>query len=294
MQVRVLAGSESPREGLDIDYRRLSSIVYQQQQQRQRQALSALRCIDAGGVGAGRLGAAGTGMQRAEGRGRGQRAAGREGAGVVKRKAEAVLGNGQSGVLAAASASASASAVEVGRTAKPQHFGRGRQWASPLRALRSACAREHASTQAPCQSCQRPGFSAACRAALGARRRAATPCSTLRDVSLLCVCPPGASSPPCHLVCPGELPLRAACCVLPPTPRRKRQASSCTNAAHMLTRALQHTTGSSMQPRRSRYVPLRDGCERLAACRPQTVWTATSDCMYDHGRLSRDTTKRRT
>lgn len=78
-QVRVLAGAASPREGLDSDYRLSTivyrrAIVYQQQQQQRRQALSVLRCISAGGVGeaAGRRAAclaAGTGWQRAAGRG---------------------------------------------------------------------------------------------------------------------------------------------------------------------------------------------------------------------------------
>jgi hypothetical protein len=75
-----------------------------------------------------------------------------------------------------------------------------------------------------------------------------------------CVCLPGPSSPPCHLVCPDELVKRAVLCccqLLNTAPRCKRQASSCTSAADMPTRALQRTTGSSMPPRRSRYVPYR-------------------------------------
>lgn len=198
-------------------YRLSTAIVYQQQQQQRRQALSVLRCIDAGGVGE----LLGVVRRRRRARGQWAEAAVQRVRSKVKRKA--MLGNGRPGVLAAASASS----VEVGRTVKPQDFGRAR--ASPLQAPRSEaavaccvlpvcarlaaqgpavaqhqCARKHASTVPKLPASRALGRLPCCP-----HQPAATPCCTLRDVSLLCVCPPGPSSPPCHLVCPGELVMRA-------------------------------------------------------------------------------------
>jgi hypothetical protein len=66
VQVRVLAGSESPRKGLDIDYRRLSSIDSSSNNNSGRLSQSVLCCIDASGVGeaAGRRTAGDSGQRR--------------------------------------------------------------------------------------------------------------------------------------------------------------------------------------------------------------------------------------
>ena len=201
--------------------------------------------------------------RRGRGCGHGEgEAAGREG--EVKRKA--MLGNGRPGVLA----DANASAVEVGRTVKPQDFGRRASCSSlglvlsrPLAARRpwpvcclaiclsrclAVCARLAASTQ-PWPATRALGRALASLeqdAVLDAPGRVSAVC--LPTTSFITAVPPRR---------PGELVLRAGCCrcLLTTEPRRKRQASSCTNAANMLTRALQRTTASSMQPRRSRYVP---------------------------------------
>jgi hypothetical protein len=201
-----------PREWLDIDYRRLSSINSNSSNNDGRLCLCFVASMR-GGVGGGFNSNWASCGETLRCGGRGQRS--------KERRCWAP------GVLAAASASA----VEVGRTVKPHDFGRAR--ASPLKAPRSeaavaccelpVCARLAAqgasSGPAPVRP-QAPKSRAPRPPAVLPHQPAAMPCSTLRDVSLLCVCP---SSPPCHLVCPGELVMPT---VLLPAARHRTQTQA--------------------------------------------------------------------